>query len=304
MRVLIIGGAGFVGTNLRAKLRNQHEVTIFDKERTNPVNDSCTYIRGDICDYISLENAFKKCKPEQVFHLAGMVSRRECEETPTLAFQTNVVGAYNICNLSVKHRARLLYSGSSEEYGNMFSQCHVNESTPFGPATGIYSLTKRFAEEVIQHFSYEKGLDATVMRYFMLYGPGEPYNDYRSVIIRFVGKALRNEPLPVHVGTSRSWCYASDAVEAMELLLERFQPDCYEAYNIGKFDPIKTTDLAKMIAKMCDSKSTIVETPVEPTIISHKHASFDHIKDTIGWEARTSLIDGLHNVIEYERKKI
>lgn len=303
MRVLIIGGAGFVGTHLRAKLGQKHEVVIFDKERIDPAPDNCKYVRGDITDYLSIASVFHDFKPQQVYHLAGMVSRRECEETPTLAFQVNVVGTYHVCTLCVKHGARLIYAGSSEEYGRGFDNATITEGSSFGPATGIYSLTKRVAEQIIQHYAHSKGLKAVITRFFMLYGPGEPSCDYRSAVIRFIDCALTGRPMPVHLGTSRSWCYISDAVEALELILNWQQDGPWETFNIGRAEQIETVSLARIIRDMTGTGYGWVEVPVEPTIIPHKVADFSHIKDVLGWEAKTPLKVGLSIVIKSEEKR-
>lgn len=304
MRILILGGAGFVGTNLRRRLSRKHEVVIFDKERTNPVEDDCEYIRGDIADYISIHDAIYSVDPNCVFHLAGMVSRLECEETPTLAIQTNVQGAYNVGRICSDLGSRLMYAGSSEEYGSKYSEGRITEDTPFGPATGMYSLTKRVAEEMLQHFSCVHGLETTIMRYFMLYGPGEPFNEYRSAISRFVNLAIRNKPLPVHPGTSRSWCYIQDAVDAMELLLERPQKETCEVFNIGRHDPIETLALAQQIIHLTGSESEIVQTQPGPTVIPNKQADFSKILREVGWEAKIPLTLGLEKTIIRARRDL
>jgi nucleoside-diphosphate-sugar epimerase len=301
MRALITGGAGFIGSHLAKHLCDEMDTTVFDKEREVRIDERADYIRGDITDYLSLAKAFEQTKPDLVFHLAGMVSRKECEETPLLAFQTNMMGAYNICELCVRHKARVIYAGSSEEYGHGFTDTKVTESTSFGPATGIYSLTKRFADEVIQHFAAKKGLTATAVRFFMLYGPGEPANPYRSAAIRFISYAMKGEPLPVHGGTSRSWCYIDDAIEALMLLARREQTQSYELYNIGKNEPIETPELARLILTLTESKSEIVLTEPDPTIIPHKSADFGKIKAVLGWEATTPLETGLKHVIRHEK---
>ena len=198
----------------------------------------------------------------------------------------------------------MIYAGSSEEYGQGFTDELVSETSAFGPATGIYSLTKRFADEVIQHFAARKGLTATAVRFFMLYGPGEPANSYRSAVIRFVHAALNNEPLPVHNNTSRSWCYVTDAIEALMLIAKRTQEEPYELYNIGRNSPIQTKDLAELIISMTGSSSAIRFTEPESTIIKHKSASFKKLKDTLGWEARTPLEVGLKKVIDFELERM
>jgi len=310
-KVLVTGGAGFVGSHLTKQLCDKADTTVFDKEREVQIDERAKYIRGDITDYLSLARAFEQTKPDLVFHLAGMVSRKECEETPLLAFQTNMMGAYNICELCVRHNARVIYAGSSEEYGHGFrggiwgrTTC-VDESTDFGAATGIYSLTKRFADEVIQHFAAQKGLTATATRLFMLYGPGEPANEYRSAVIRFIDYAMKDEPLPVHPDTSRAWCYVDDAIEALMLLAKHKQAEPYELYNIGKGvgqdSPIETTELAALIIELVGSKSVVTLTKPDRTIIEHKYADFTKIRRVLGWEAKTPLKVGLTKVIDHEK---
>jgi nucleoside-diphosphate-sugar epimerase len=297
MKLLITGGAGFIGTHLSKRLID-HEVHVLDRLRLMGEN----YHRGDINDYQSLERVFEEVKPELVIHLAGMVSRKECEETPTLAIQTNAGGTYNVCALSLKHRARLIYSGSSEEYGTaLLGGAVVDEETVFGEPTSVYSMTKRMAEEIVQYHAFFKGLKATTMRIFMLYGPGEEPSDYRSALVRFTYWALKHQPLTVHVNTERSWCYIADAVEAMKLLVERDQKEKYEVFNIGRADPVPTEQLAEMIVKLCGSRSEIRRVVAEPTVIPVKRASFKKAKEVLGWEADCPLEDGLKEVVEWVR---
>lgn len=302
---MITGGAGFIGSHLRARIKRSDEVLVFDRERVDSAsNDGCQYIRGDITDYLSLSRAFESFEPDAVVHLAGMVSRKECEETPQIALTTNALGTQNVCYLSLEHDARVIYSGSSEEYGHSFNgRKRITESTPLGAATGIYSLTKRLADEIVHHFAEKRGLNATTLRFFMLYGPGEPFNEYRSAMVRFINLALRGAPLTVHKGTSRSWCYIADAVMAMSLVLRRHQDEPYEVFNIGRYEPIQTTDLAQTIIQMTGSLSPIIETDPEQTIISHKNADFTKARKLLGWEAKIPLDVGLEKTIQYYLKE-
>jgi nucleoside-diphosphate-sugar epimerase len=294
--VLIIGGLGFIGTYLTEKLESlNYDVHVFDRLRVSRNN----YYRGDINDYQSLERTFDIVKPDIVVHLAAMVSRKECEETPKMAITTNVEGTHNVCVLSLKHEARLIYAGSSEEYGSAFQKTTVNENTPFGKPTSIYSMTKRMAEELIQYNAYFKGLVATTLRVFMLYGPREEPTDYRSALARFSYLALKGETLTVHKNTERSWCYIEDAIEAIKITLDRNQEEKYEVFNIGRREPILTQHLAEKIVRMCHSTSKIDLVEVVPTIIPIKRASFKKAKEVLGWEATTPLSDGLQRQVNY-----
>jgi nucleoside-diphosphate-sugar epimerase len=294
MQILAVGGLGFIGSHLVERLQNDHEVSVLDNRRHRGQN----YFHADLNDYYSLEKVFDLTKPELVIHLAAMVSRKECEETPSLAITTNVVGTHNICTLSLRHKSRVIYAGSSEEYGTAYRNGIVNEDTVFGVPTGIYSMTKRMAEEIVQYMS-SRQLIATTIRFFMLYGPREEPTDYRSAVIRFTHWALTGEPLQVHKGTERSWCYIEDAIDAIERIVNRQQESNYEVYNIGKDDPITTEDLARKIVGICGSKSEIKEVPPDPTIIPIKRGSFEKAKRVLGWEAKVPLDQGLEKVRDY-----
>jgi len=294
MRILVTGGKGFIGSHLVGELRKRgHNVFVFDRARISEEN----YYRGDICDYFSLERTFQEAKPHVVVHLGGMVSRKECEETPHAAIQTNVDGTLNVVLLCLKWKSRLVYAGSSEEYGTAFSlEERVTEETPFGEPTSIYSMTKRMAEELTQYYARFNGLQATTLRYFMLYGPGETHSEYRSALIRFMAAAQLGKPLTVHKNTARQWCYIDDAIEATIKIIERKQEENYEVFNIGNDEPISTEELAEKIVKITNSKSEIRRIQVEPTVIPVKLGSFENARKVLRWKAKTKLDEGLNRV--------
>lgn len=302
MRVLITGGLGFIGEHLEKRLiREHHDVYIMDKTRTPRER----YYRGDIIDYINMKEIFKKVKPDVVFHLAAMVSRKECEETPLMAIATNVNGTLNIVNLCMEYNARLIYAGSSEEYGDAYNEQNnftVDENTPFGTPTSYYSMTKRMSDEIIQYNAKYNNLIATTTRFCMLYG-AESYSEYRSAITRFIYAALNNDTIFAHTDTERSWCYIDDAIDALILLLNRKQRENYEVFNIGMEEPVTAINLAKEITAIIKSKSIIKTVPVETTIIPIKRADFSKAKKILGWNAKTSLFDGLCKTIDNIKSK-
>lgn len=300
--ILVIGGAGVVGRHLVSTLNtiNEYDVHVFDRIRKTQEN----YIRGDIADHNSISQAFEHVQPNIVVHLAGMVSRWECEETPQLAIQTNISGMYNVCSLSLEHNARLLYSGTSEEYGSEFENGNiVTEETSLGAATNMYCLTKRSADEIVHYFAHAKGLTATTMRFFMFYGTDDELTDYRCAITRFIHDALLNKTLQVHYNTERSWCYMDDTIDAIIKIMQRKQDKQYEIFNIGKDEPISTEELAEKIIDLVGSGS-INLTQCEPTITPIKRGSFEKAKRELDWEATTPLDDGLVSVINWLKFKL
>lgn len=298
-RILITGGAGFIGSNLEPELlKRGHDVFIMDRVRlTRP-----HYYRGDIYEYTRMRDIFKDVQPDIVYHFAGMISRRECEETPQMAIMLNEIGTLNICKLAEDFGSRLIYSGSSEEYGTSFGNNKITEDTPLGTPTSMYSLTKRGAGEIIEYYEEFKGIDAVILRFFMLYGAGERPTEYRSAIARFVHYALNDQPLPVHKNTSRGWCYITDAVDAIATMSDKSKVKTGEIFNIGNDKDISTEELAKLIIKMCNSKSKLNLIDIEPTVIPDKRTSYDKIFKTIGWKATTPIEKGLQMVIDSQKK--
>lgn len=295
MKVLITGGLGFIGSHLGELLESGgDEVAYMDRIRRTQQN----YYRGDICDYYRMEDIFNAVKPDVVYHLAAMVSRKECEETPLLAIQSNVDGTMNICRLAARHNSRLIYSGSSEEYGEaFFNNEYVTERTAFGKPTSFYSMTKRMSEEVVEYYTASSDLLAITTRFFMLYGSGEESSDYRSAISRFINSAIHNVPLKVHKGTERSWCHISDAILALYLMAD-VKLNSYTSINIGRNEPILTDDLASRIISLSNSKSEIEFVEKDETIIPVKRADFGYAKEFLGWESKIRLDDGLKMTIE------
>ena len=298
-KILITGGAGFIGSNLEPELLNRgHEVYIMDRLRLTRDN----YFRGDINEYVRMREIFKQVDPDVVYHFAGMISRKECEETPQMAIMANQIGTLNVCNLSKEYGSRLIYSGSSEEYGTSFGTTPIlTEDTPFGVSTSMYSLTKRGAGDIIEYYERFKDLDAVILRFFMLYGAGERPTEYRSAIARFVHYALNDMPLPVHRNTERGWCYITDAVDAIATMADKKLVKTGEVFNIGCDKHIVTEDLANLIVKMCNSKSKLNVMDVESTIIPTKRASYAKIKKLIGWEPKIPIKEGLKLVIDAQK---
>lgn len=291
MKILITGGLGFIGSHLEpALIKKGHHVSIMDRLRVKRKH----YYRGDICDYIRMQEIFNDVQPDIVYHFAGMVSRKECEETPQMAIQTNVTGTLNIANLCKAYGAKMVYAGSSEEYGTAFEGGHiVTEEDPLGTPTSIYSMTKRMADEIVEYYATFKGMRAMRFRFFMFYGEGEPATEYRSAITRFINAAKKGEPLTVHLGTERSWCHIDDGVAA----LVRATSSRGTLFNIGRDEPIQTLMLAHKIREMTSSNSPIKAIPPEETIIPIKRASFKKAKRDLKWEAKISLDEGLKRMV-------
>lgn len=302
MPILVVGSEGVIGSRLVEKLG---ELGLPCWRCDHKKKKAQNYIMADITRYETLEKAFETARPDVVFHLAGEVSRETCEHWPALAIETNVLGTLNIASLCIRFGAKLVYAGSSEEYGTSCDERVVDEETPFGKPRGVYGLSKRVAEEVIEHWHRTRGLSATVVRIFMCYGREFP-TGYRSAISEFIMRARRNETIYVHKGTQRAWCYIDDIVDGLiKASRYRLGYDPYlEVFLMGRDEPVDTLRVAEMIVSILNSKSEVKLVPAPNGITPIKRATFDKAKRLLGWDAGIPLEVGLRKEIEWALKNI
>lgn len=298
-RILVIGSEGTIGTVLVARLAELgHEVWRTDRVKMKAEN----YIPSDITRHETLSAAFEKAKPELVFHLAGEVSREICEHWPTVAAEANVLGTMNVALLCLDHNARVVYAGSSEEYGDAFRGGPVTEHTVPGSPQGIYALTKWMAEEVLVYWHRTRGLSVVTTRLFMCYGQERP-TAYRSAISQFIYRSRKGEDLIVHRGGKRQWCYITDIVEGMiASALYRWGDSIYEVFLLGREETVEMEDVAKEIIDILGSTSHIrlVDPPQGVTPV--KEGIFKKALHLLGWQATVPFGDGLRREMEWQEK--
>lgn len=302
MKILVIGSEGTIGTQLVKRLKQEPslEVRRCDRVRTR-AND---YIMADVTHYETLDAAFDPA-PDLVFHLAGEVSRETAEYWPNIAVENNVIGTLNVIKQCLKKDSKLLFAGTSEEYGGLFQEgISVTEDMRPRSQQGIYGLTKWLAEEMIEYYHRRYALNAVVVRIFMCYGPGELPSPYRSATTRFIEWARRGEPLHVHKGSMRSWCYIDDTVEGLISASRYPNKEGYSIFNIGNEEEWAMEDVAREIIRLTDSKSkiSIEEAPAGITLV--KRASFKKAEKMLGWKAKVSFKEGLRRTVEWQLKNV
>ncbi|MCD4651892.1 MAG: GDP-mannose 4,6-dehydratase [Candidatus Cloacimonetes bacterium] len=316
MKILITGGAGFIGSHLTEKLLEQgHNVTIIDNLSTGRLanishltsNKKFSYVIDSILNVNTLESLVKDCN--QVYHLAAAVGVKYIIDNPLLALQTNIVGTENVLALANKFKKKVLLTSTSEIYGKSDNVPFKEEDDRLLGSTHIsrwgYSASKAIDEFYGLAYFREKKLPVVIVRCFNTVGPRQ-MGQYGMVIPKFVKNALLNHPLTVFGDGKQSRCFAdvSDVVGGLIKLM-----NCREAegqiFNIGSTEAITIEELARKIKKMTGSKSKIEYIPYDKAYeegfedMRKRMPSIDKIKKITGYEPEKKLESILQRIIEY-----
>jgi len=301
-RVLITGGAGFVGSNIANKLINSgYEVIIIDdlsSGHRESVNSKATFIEGSIVDEVSLEKCFK-CKPDYVIHLAALFANQNSVDHPVQDLNINGIGTLKILQWSKKMCVRkVVYTSSSCVYGD--KEIMLESDEDFHPDTP-YAITKLLGERYAKFWSTHHGLDIAIVRLFNVYGPGDFPGEYRSVIPNFIKLAINNEPLTI-TGTgeeTRDFCYVDDTVNGICLaLFSDTKP--YDIFNIATGKSTSIIEIANYINLYCNNKSEIkFEARRNWDFVMSRLANINKINSLLKYKAETTINDGLQKTCDW-----
>ncbi len=308
MRILVTGGAGFIGSNLCQRLLKQgHEVVAVDNlitstgKNVQSFKNHPKFIKHDITKPLTISN--KLLAINQIYHLACPTGVPNMGPLALEMLLTCSVGTRNILELARKLNAKFLFTSSSEIYGDpeVFPQTegYTGNVNPTG-ARSPYEEGKRFSESLIAAYVRKYKIDAKIVRVFNTYGPQMSEKDTR-VIPRFLRQALASQPLPVQGDglQERTFCYVTDLVDGLIMIADKGKAG--EVYNLGSDKKISILELAKLILKLTNSKSQIkfVSRP------DHDHQSrlpaLTKVKK-LGWSPKTTLEAGLSKTIKFLRK--
>mgnify|MGYP001626175595 FL=1 len=305
-KILITGALGVIGVFLYDSLKKDgFEIIGIDQK----ITDYSDYIRADVTHFEDLWKVFKKEKISTVIHLAGEVGRLIGEEYPQRMVYVNNVGLLNIISLCLEYNSRLIYFSTSEVYGKLFNEGkEVKEEdielkgNPF-ITTNIYALSKLYGEAIVKHYVDNYGLKALTIRPFMVYGPGEYSNRYRSAISIFVYNALNNKPITVHKGAIRAWYYISDFIDGVKLLLDYPITEKYEAFNIGSDEYHSMEEIANIIIEEVggDFENLKIIDPPSKFLSLVKRFSIEKIKN-LGYKPKVSFREGVREVIRWQKE--
>ncbi len=303
MRVLVTGGAGFIGSHLCERLLGEgHDVLCLDnyftgsKRNLAPLLGSPRFelIRHDVTEPILLE-------VDQIYNLACPASPVHYQYNPVKTIKTNVLGAIHMLGLAKRVRARILQASTSEVYGDPLEHPqtekywgHVN---PIG-IRSCYDEGKRVAETLMMDYHRQNKVDVRIVRIFNTYGPRMALEDGR-VVSNFIAQALRGEDLTVFGDGSqtRSFCYVDDLVEGIVRLMNK---DGFTGpVNIGNPTESTILEFAQRIIALTGSRSRIVHRPLPSDDPRQRQPDISLARRELGWEPKVHLAEGLEQTIAY-----
>jgi len=307
MRILVTGGAGFIGSHLCERLlQDGHDVLCLDNfftgRRVNIVHllESRHFelIRHDVIEPILLE-------VDQIYNLACPASPIHYQYNPVKTVKTSVMGMINMLGLAKRVRARILQASTSEVYGDPLVHPQPEEYwgnvNPIGPR-GCYDEAKRFAEALAMAYHWEHRVDTRIVRIFNTYGPRMRLNDGR-VVPTMISQALRNDPLTVFGDGSqtRSFCYCADLIEGIYRLM---MSDTNLPVNIGNPREMTILEFAHEILRATGARSKVVFKPLPQDDPKQRKPDITRARTLLRWEPQVSLQAGLEKTIAYFRDKV
>lgn len=307
-KVLVTGGAGFIGSHLCRRLFSEgNEVICLDNlftgslENIRDLNgrEGFTFINHDVTEPFDIE-------ADRIFNLACPASPVHYQFDPVKTAKTSVLGAMNVLELGRKYHARVFQASTSEVYGDPLihpqTESYRGNVNPIG-IRACYDEGKRMAETLFFDYSRQYGVDIRVVRIFNTYGPAMLENDGR-VISNFIVQALNDEDITVYGDGSqtRSFCYVSDTVEAFLRMME--QNSFAGPVNIGNPAEMTVLELAEKVIAMTGSSSEIVRRPLPSDDPTRRKPVITQAKEKLGWQPVVPLEQGLAETIAYFREKL
>lgn len=309
MRILITGGAGFLGSHLCDRfLAEGHEVIAMDNLITGSTrniahlagHERFQFIKHDVTNYIFIDGPV-----DAILHFASPASPIDYLELPIQTLKVGALGTHKALGLARAKRARFLLASTSEVYGDPLvhpqSEDYWGNVNPIGPR-GVYDEAKRFAEALTMAYHRVHGIDTRIARIFNTYGPRMRLDDGR-VVPNFIGQALRGEPLTVYGDGSqtRSFCYSDDLIEGIYRLLFCTET---EPVNLGNPTEMTILEFAYRINEAVGNKAGVVFKPLPVDDPRRRQPDITKARRILGWEPRVSLDEGLRHTIAYFRAQL
>ncbi|HRI84357.1 MAG TPA: NAD-dependent epimerase/dehydratase family protein [Ignavibacteria bacterium] len=314
-KILLTGGAGFIGSTLVSKLVKDNEITIVD----NFSRDSIKYkkitsrnlkiVREDVLNFEALKKTCEDFKPEIVIHLAAVAGIDTVIIDPVKTLDVNINGTFNLLKSLEKYSGRLerIIDFSTSEVLGAYAYKSTEKSdtnfAPVGEARWTYSISKVAGEHIVHSYYKKFGYPSVTIRPFNIYGPGQVGE---GAIQIFIKNAVRGKNIEIHGDGDqiRSWCYIDDMIQGIELSLTN-KKAIGEIFNIGNpKGTITISSLAEKIVALCRSKSKIIYTPKNYVDVELRIPSIEKAKDLLGFVPQVDLNEGIIKTFNWYKKNI
>ena len=309
MRILVTGGAGFLGSHLCDRLLAEgHDVVAMDNLITGSTdniahlagNRRFQFVHHDVTNYIYLSGPL-----DAILHFASPASPIDYLELPIQTLKVGSLGTHNALGLALAKSARFLLASTSEIYGDPLvhpqQESYWGNVNPIGPR-GVYDEAKRFSEAMTMAYHRSHNVDTRIVRIFNTYGPRMRLRDGR-VVPNFVGQALRQEPLTVYGQgkQTRSFCYVSDLVDGIyRLLLSQENTPV----NIGNPAELTIYDFAQVINELTDNPAGIRFEPLPVDDPQQRQPDITKAQQCLGWSPQVDLRSGMTQTVEWFRNQL
>lgn len=308
-RVLITGGAGFLGSHLCDRFINEgYHVIAMDNLITGHIENiehlfklpNFEFHHHDVSKFVHVAGSL-----DYILHFASPASPIDYLKMPIQTLKVGSLGTHNLCGLAKEKRARMLIASTSEVYGDPLvhpqNEEYWGNVNPIGPR-GVYDEAKRFQEAITMAYHNFHGLETRIVRIFNTYGPRMRLDDGRA-LPAFMSQALRGEDITVFGDGSqtRSFCYVGDLVEGIYRLL---LSDYHMPVNIGNPHEISLNDFAVEIQRLIGSDSKIVYMPLPQDDPKQRQPDITKAKTILGWEPKVERAEGLKITLDYFKEKI
>ncbi|MEO8047196.1 MAG: NAD-dependent epimerase/dehydratase family protein [Nitrospirota bacterium] len=306
MKVLVTGGAGFIGSHLVDRLIQEgHEVVVVDNLSTGKrrnLNRAARLVKLDIQSW-RLERVFRNERPHMVMHLAAQMDVRKSVEDPMFDAQVNVLGTLNVLQQSIKHGVRKVVFSSSGGaiYGEqeIYPAAESHVTRPLSP----YGVSKLCGEQYLSYYQRVNGLQIVSLRYANVYGPRQDPEGEAGVVAIFIQKLLNNEQAIVNGNgrQTRDFVYVEDVVEAN---LAAMGQDIQGTYNVGTGEETSVNDLLGILVRHTNSTCKEVHGPAKGGEQARSVIDSGKLRQELSWESGTELSEGLKRTVDYFRERM
>jgi UDP-glucuronate decarboxylase len=304
-KILVTGGAGFLGSHLCERLVNQgHHVLCVDNYFTGSKKNiehlleykNFEVLRQDVCFPLYVE-------VDEIYNLACPASPYYYQWDPIQTMKTSVLGSYNLLGLAKRTGAKILQASTSEIYGD--PSVHPQTEEYWGNVNPIgirscYDEGKRAAETLFMDYYRVHNVKAKIVRIFNTYGPRMSQNDGR-VVSNFIVQALKNQNVTIYGSgqQTRSFCYVDDLLDGMMAMMNHPDDEYIGPVNLGNPNEFTMWDLAKKVLELTDSKAEVIQMPLPQDDPKQRQPNIAEAKSMLNWEPKIQLEEGLLKTIEY-----